>query len=298
MFKIPMQFLILFIGVMVFVFYLFNQPPVFFNQPTLEQIAKTPQAAELVALEARFATAFEQQRAASTAYVAALDSPAEPAALATLESAAQVTRGLRVEAKALVKRALPEAESKDADYVFISFVLAYLPSGLVGLLIAVILCAAMSSTASELSALGSTSMLDLYKRVRDRKGARPADPRHDLRLSRVFTILWGLIAVGFAAYASLVDNLIEAVNILGSIFYGTMLGLFVTAFFLKRITAGPVLIGAIVAQTVVATLFFMSDLGFLWFNVIGCGLVMVVSSLAQLFVRGPGPGGRKAANAG
>jgi Na+/proline symporter len=144
-------------------------------------------------------------------------------------------------------------------------------------LIAVILCAAMSSTASELAALGATSTVDLYKRVFDRPGAEG----RDLVVSKLFTVLWGAIAVCFAAFASLVDNLIEAVNILGSIFYGTILGIFVVAFFLPRVTATPVLVGALVAQTVVAVLFVASDLGFLWYNVIGCGIVAAVSLVLE-----------------
>jgi SSS family transporter len=285
MFKIPMQLLILFIGVMVFVFFLFTKPPIFFNQPTLERLAATKAAPALLELERRHDAAFEAQRQASTAFVTALDTPDEAAARATLREAAAEIRAVRVEARALIKAHLPDAETKDADYVFISFVLRYIPAGLVGLLIAVILCASMSSTASELTALGSTSMIDLYKRLRTGKAAVNLTGAGDLRLSKLFTAVWGLVAVGFATYASLVDNLIEAVNILGSIFYGTILGLFVTAFFVKRVTSTPVLIGALVAQTTVATLFFTSNLGFLWFNVIGCGLVVGVSLIAEL-VRG------------
>ena len=153
-----------------------------------------------------------------------------------------------------------------------------MPSGLVGLLIAVILCAAMGATASELTALGSTTTVDLYKRL---QGAH-ASPRHDLFVSKLFTVLWGLVAVGFATFAALLDNLIQAVNILGSIFYGTILGLFVVGFFLRRVTATPVLLAALVAQAVVIWLFFASDLGFLWYNVVGCSIVVVLSLLIEV----------------
>jgi Na+/proline symporter len=159
-------------------------------------------------------------------------------------------------------------------------VLRYLPHGIVGLLIAVILCAAMSSVSSELAALGSTSVIDLWKRFGP-AAARAYSPRADLLVSKGFTVLWGLVAVSFATFASLLDNLIQAVNILGSIFYGTVLGLFVVAFFLKRITATPVLVGALVAQATVIALFFASDLGFLWYNVVGCGVVVLVSTVLQ-----------------
>jgi Na+/proline symporter len=232
-------------------------------------------------LQARYDEAFEAQRGAAGAYVAALRGEAgnEATAKAALRGAAAHADTLRDEAKALVAKALPNAETKDADYVFVSFVLRYIPSGLVGLLIAVILCAAMSSTASELSALGATSTVDLYKRV----VSGGATARHDLVASKLFTVLWGAVAVGFATFASLFDNLIEAVNILGSIFYGTVLGLFVVAFFVRRVTATPVLVGAFVAQTVVIGLFFASDLGFLWYNVVGCSIVVGVSLFLEMF---------------
>jgi Na+/proline symporter len=281
LFKIPMQFGILFIGVLVFVFYLFTPPPVFFNAPALERVARGPHAAELAALEERYEAAFAAQRGAAEAYVAALERGAgEEPAKAALRAAHGATQELREEARALVAKAVPRAETKDADYVFISFVLRYLPHGIVGLLIAVILCAAMSSVASELAALGSTSVIDLWKRFGP-LAARTGTPRADLLVSKGFTVLWGLVAVGFATFASLLDNLIQAVNILGSIFYGTVLGLFVVAFFFKRITATPVLVGALVAQATVIALFFASDLGFLWYNVVGCGVVVLVSAVLQ-----------------
>lgn len=286
LFKVPMQFGILFIGVMVFVFHLFTPAPLFFNGPALARAAQTRYAPELSALEARYQTAFAAQRTAANAYVDALaaggDSSPEQGALRT--TFAQ-TEALRQEAKTLVAKALPGTETKDADYIFISFVLRYLPSGVVGLLIAAILCAAMSSTSSELAALGSTSMIDLYKRIGSGARAVEITSQRDLRLSKLFTALWGLVAVGFATFASLLDNLIQAVNILGSIFYGTLLGLFVVAFFVKRVTSTPVLIAALIGQVTVIVLFFTSDLGFLWFNVVGCGIVVIVSWLLERFRR-------------
>jgi len=278
-FKVPMQFFILLIGVLVFVFYLFVQPPIFFNASALERVAATPQAAQLETLQARYDTAFAAQRAAADAYVDALDAAEDQrhAARSALRTAAAQTRALRDEAKQLVGAALPGAETRDADYVFLSFVLAFVPTGLVGLLVAVILCAAMSSTASELSALGATSTVDLYKRI---AGDRIA-ARHDLIVAKLFTVLWGALAIGFAMFASLFDNLIEAVNILGSLFYGTVLGLFVTAFFVKSVTAAPVLLGALVAQSVVIMLFFTSELGFLWYNVVACTIVVGVAWTVQ-----------------
>ena len=296
LFKIPMQFGILFVGILVFVFYVFTRPPMFFNEPALQRVAATAQAGELEALQGRWEAAFEARRAAALAHVAASGQGGEAGEAAADAAAAELRArhadmsALRQEAKALVQRATPGAETKDADYIFITFVLKYLPSGVVGLLIAVILCAAMSSTSSELAALGSTTTVDLYKRLLRREKplpegeATPADPaaqRRELRMSKLFTILWGLVAVGFASFASLLDNLIQAVNILGSIFYGTVLGLFVVGFFVKRVGAGPVLVAALVAQALVIALFKLTDLGFLWYNVIGCGTVVALSLVLE-----------------
>jgi Na+/proline symporter len=282
MFKVPMQFVILFTGVLVFVFYQFTQPPIFFNAPALARVERGAHASELRALQDRYEGAFEAQRRAATDYVAALGAgeDVERVARAALRAAAAETDALRTEAKALVARALPNAETKDADYVFLTFVLRYVPAGFVGLLIAVILCAAMSSTASELAALGATSTVDLYKRLFRRGGSAG----HDLLVSKLFTVFWGLVAVSFASFASLLDNLIQAVNILGSIFYGTILGLFAVAFFVRRVTATPVLLAALVAQAVVIALFFLSDLGFLWYNVVGSAIVVGLSLLIELAV--------------
>ncbi|HEU4420878.1 MAG TPA: sodium:solute symporter [Planctomycetota bacterium] len=277
MFKVPMQFVILFIGVMVFVFYLFVRPPVFFNTAAWDSVAATSYAAEHTAIERRFDDAFEAQRTAAEAFVAAAPEGREAARTELREAAGQTSK-IRAEAKALVKRALPDAETQDADYVFLSFVLRYVPSGLVGLLIAVILCASMSSTSSELAALGSTTTVDFFRRLRPRESTE----HQDLVASKFFTAAWGVAAVSFASFASMIDNLIEAVNILGSVFYGTVLGLFIVGFFLRRITAAPVLIAAVVAQATVVTLFFTSSIGFLWYNVIGCGIVVVLSSVIQL----------------
>jgi Na+/phosphate symporter len=147
----------------------------------------------------------------------------------------------------------------------------------------------MSSTSSELAALGSTSLLDLYKRLGSRTKTVSLDSARDLTLSKWFTALWGLIAIGFASFASLIDNLIQAVNIVGSLFYGTLLGLFVAGFFFKRLTATPVLLGACIAEATVLALYFATELGFLWFNLIGCVIVVLVASLLQPFVSAPPP---------
>jgi SSS family solute:Na+ symporter len=279
-FKVPMQFLVLFTGVMVFVFYVFTRPPMHFDGTTLGEAAAR-NGAEVAALDARHDQAFEQRRTAALGYLAARGTPEEDAARAALVAAAARLDKVHDDTKALIHQALPSAETRDNDYVFLSFVLRYLPVGLVGLLIAVILCAAMSAVASGLIALGASTTVDFYLRIRQALGRPAASAKHDLRISQLATVIWAAIAIGFASVASLFANLIEAVNILGSIFYGTVLGLFVVAFFLRRVSATPVLIGAIVAQALVVILFFTSELGFLWYNVIGCGALVIVALLVQ-----------------
>lgn len=282
--KIPMQLLILFIGILVFVFFLFERPPVFFNEPTVQQVYQSEYAQEFRALEARWEDAFEARKVSAQALAQAHQSEAGvEAAQAAFQERHEAMQTLRAEAKVLIKKAVPSAELKDSDYIFVSFVLKYLPTGLIGLLLAVILSAAMSSTASELNALGGTSVIDLYQRL-----FKPeASDAHILRVSKLFTVFWGLLAVAFATFAALLDNLIQAVNILGSIFYGVILGIFLVAFFLKKVRALPTLFGAILGQIGVIVLFFLSDVGFLWFNVVGCVLVVGLSWFFNLFFKSP-----------
>jgi Na+/proline symporter len=283
-FKIPMQFLILFTGVMVFVFYIFVRPPVHFDAPTLAQVQKA-RPVEVSALDARYDTALAQQRAAALSFLDARGTATEQTARQELQRAAAAVNDVRRDTKALIRETLPKAETRDTDHVFLSFVLGQLPIGIIGLLIAVILCAAMSSVASELIALGTTTTIDFYLRVRKARGRPATSAASDLRISKLMTIVWGGLAILFASTAQLFDNLIEAVNILGSIFYGTILGLFLVAFFVKRVTATPALVGGLVAQTLIVVLFFVSDLGFLWFNVIGCVTVVLVAGVLQALQR-------------
>ena len=278
--KIPMQFVILLIGILVFAYYQFTTPPVFFNEPTRQAVLETPYAGAFSEIEDRWERAYAVRTDAANRLVQALDADDEAAiasAKADLQRAAKTTDGIRAEAKATIKRALPDAELKDSDYIFITFVTQHLPIGLVGLLIAVILSAAMSSTASELNALGSTTTMDLYKRA-----LRPEESDgHYLVASKLFTVGWGLVAVAFATFASLLDNLIQAVNILGSLFYGSILGIFLVAFFVKHVRGTPVFVAALLSEAMVIALFFSTDIGFLWFNVIGCMGVMLMAPLLQ-----------------
>ncbi|WP_299702495.1 sodium:solute symporter [uncultured Pontibacter sp.] len=281
--KIPMQFIILFIGVMVFVFYQFNQPPLFFNEAAKDKVYATEFAPEMEALEEQHTALFNQKQEAVHGLVAALrtdDGNAIAAAQAEVQGITDASKAVRTEVKSLIAKATPEAETKDTDYVFISFVMKYLPAGLVGLLLAVIFSAAMSSTASELNALASTTVVDIYKRsVKQDK-----DNFHYLRASRIFTAAWGTLAIIFATYASLLDNLIQAVNIIGSIFYGTILGIFLVAFYVKYIKGHAVFIAALMAEAVVLYCHFYTDIAFLWFNVIGCVAVLVFGAILQFFI--------------
>ena len=279
LFKIPMQFLILFIGVMVFVFYVFNTTPAYFDRPAMAQAA-AQHGAEITALTARHDQAFIVRRDAAVGFLAARDTPGQDTARDALRAASAHYDGVHKDTKQVIDQAIAR-KTNDNDYVFLSFVLAHLPVGLVGLLIAVILCAAMSAVASGLISLGVTTTVDFYLRGRQALGRPPGPPAHDLRVSQLATIAWGVIAIGFASAASLFANLIEAVNILGSIFYGPILGLFVVALFVRWVTSTPVLIGAIVAQVLVVILFVASTLSYLWYNVIGCVAVVVVSLLVQ-----------------
>ncbi len=281
--KIPMQAAILLVGVLVFVFYLFEPPPLHFNQALLRQAEATAAAPELAGLQQRW----QDQRALLRHDAQAVVAAAQGGTLAELQAAQrqlladqQLAEQTRRTAKLVIAKALPGRETKDSDYIFLSFVQRWLPPGLVGLLVAVILFAAMSSIAGELSALGTTTTLDLWKRLRRQE----PDQRQLLFASRAFTVLWGGVAVAFASVASLLDNLIQAVNILGSLFYGTVLGLFLAAFFVARISGKAVVPAALTAQVTVIALYLTTDIGFLWYNLIGCALVLALALLLTLAI--------------
>jgi SSS family solute:Na+ symporter len=279
--KVPMQFLILLVGVMVFVFYLFNPPPLFFNEAELARVARAGHAGEVATLQVQHRAAAEARRAQVERLSAALrdgDPAAIAAARAGVQAAAARFDGVQARTRALITASVPRPEPNDADYVFLSFVLANLPRGIVGLLLAVILCAAMSSTASELTALGGCTVVDFYRR-----SLRPNAPdAHYVRVARLATGAWGVLAVAFAAFAALLDNLIQAVNILGSLFYGTILGVFLMAFFSRRARGTAVFTAALLAEALVVAVWLTTRIGFLWFNVIGCAAVLVLSQALSL----------------
>ncbi len=281
--KVPMQFFILFVGVMVFVFYQFEKPPVFFKQAAMESAYRTPAGAELQALDDNYSEVFGEKKAGIQTLVEAIRRGDEAAIeIASRELNVIDAKGgeIRREVKALLVEADPELETKDSDYVFLTFILNYMPHGIIGLLLAVIFCAAMSSTASELNALASTSTVDFYKRIFHKGGSE----RHYVLVSKILTGFWGAVAIFFAMTAYLVENLIEAVNILGSIFYGTILGIFLVAFFVRFIKGNAVFFAALISETIVLVLFFNTDIGYLWYNVIGLAGVATFGLLLQLLL--------------
>ena len=287
--KVPMQFFILFVGVMVFMFYQFEEPPMLFKQSAVRTVQESPRAAEMRDLEARYSAAFREKRDGVSALAKALesgDAGAVASARDRVKGLQAQAESIRTEAKKLVVAVDPNMEVKDSDYVFLTFILNHLPRGVIGLLIAVIFSAAMSSIASELNALGSTTSVDLYQRL-----IRPRESdRHYVIASRVLTALWGVVVIGFALFAYMVENLIEAVNILGSLFYGTILGIFLTAFLLKRVGGSAVFLGALMAEGTVIVLFCTTDIGYLWYNLIGCALVLLLSRVLQAVLPGGGGG--------
>ena len=281
--KIPMQAGILLLGVLVFVFYQFERPPVFFNQAAWQQQADRGAGAPLRTLEADFNAAHADKQRSLQAWLAARhagDTAAATAAQqATLAAQARSDRA-RTATKAALRAANPQAPVNDSDYVFITLILGYLPHGLIGLLVAAFFAATFSSKSGELNALGSTTVVDFYRHV----VRRDAPDAHYVRASKWFTALWGFVAIGFALFANLAENLIQATNIIGSLFYGVVLGLFLVAFFLKRVGGTAVFWAALLAQALVFVLYATLGISYLWYNFIGCAACLLLSVGLQLFL--------------
>ncbi len=282
-FKIPMQLFILLLGALVFVFYQFERPPVFFNQTAWHYAAEHGAGDKLRALEADFNAAHAVKQKHVQAWLAARHS-GDLAAAETERAAAlaanTLTEKARAETRAVLKAADPKAPTTDSDYVFITFILSYLPHGLIGLLIAVIFAATFASKAGELNALGSTTVVDFYKHVIK----TDATDKHYVVASKCFTALWGFLAIGFALSVTMAENLIQFTNIVGSIFYGGVLGMFLVAFFLKRIGGTAVFWAALISQTLVIVFYLTLSISYLWYNIIGCVLCIVLSAFIQLFI--------------
>ena len=288
--KVPMQFVILFIGAMVFVYYQYNQPPIFFNETVRQEVLATESGDQFRSYEDAYNDVFDQKRA----LVDELNNATRADDQMGAETVAHEINRLQAEgeeirekAKELIETALPDRESNDKDYVFMRFVMSTMPVGIVGLLFAVIFSAAMSSTSSELNALGSTTTIDFYKRRLKQDG----DDAHYLRSSKMFTLSWGIIAIIFASTLSLFENLIQAVNLIGSLFYPTVLGIFVVAFFFKSIKSNAVFIGAVISQLLIILIHYLNvegiagyfTMGFLWYNALGCILVVLISFVINIF---------------
>jgi Na+/proline symporter len=289
--KVPMQFLILFIGVMVFVFYQFYQPPIYFNTVATEKLENSEYQDDFFALEEKFTKGFEAKNQEIVSLLDAIKEGDEYQ-IEAIRKQIQVTEEnqelIRDEVKNLIVKNDALAETRDTDYVFMRFVMDYLPKGVIGILFAVIFSAAMSSTASELNALASTTTVDLYKRSIKKEESS----RHYMLSSQWFTALWGIFAILFATYATLFENLIQAVNLLGSLFYGTILGIFLVGFYMKWIKGNAVFIAALLTEVLILVIHWKNgsdllgipiNIGYLWYNAIGCLVVMALAAFLQLF---------------
>ncbi|WP_413670219.1 sodium:solute symporter [Mucilaginibacter sp. Mucisp86] len=274
--KIPMQFLILLIGILVFAFYQFNRPPMFFNQYEVKQIKNSNYAAQFNALDQQYTRAFEQKKIKANELIKAIDSKNQDRinhAQGQLKVVDNQAHTIRQNAIELMKMNNPKADDNDTNYVFLTFVTQYLPKGLIGLLMAIIFLASMGSTASALNSLASTSVVDIYKRIVNPN----ATDKNYLNASRLATVFWGVVCIGMALYAGRIGNLLEAVNQLGSYIYGTILGVFIVAFYLKKIKGTAVFIAAIITEALICLMGYYNVIAYLWLNAIGALLLIVIA---------------------
>lgn len=276
--KVPMQFFILLVGVMVFVFFQFNSAPIHFNPNGVKAVESSAYATQYKVLEEQLENIAQDKRDFTLQYAHQLNQNFENKVLQQKITALGLKeKDLRDQAKTLISKADSNIETNDKDYVFIHYVLNFLPVGFVGLLLAVIFSAAMSSTASALNALASTTTIDIYRRnLKTQKS-----DIHLVKATKWFTVFWGVIAIAFACYATLFENLIQFVNILGSVFYGTILGIFLVGFYFKFIKGQALFLGAIISQASIFYIFYLDIIGYLWLNVIGAGLTIIISALLQ-----------------
>jgi len=293
-FKVPMQFMILFVGLMVFMFYQFEKPPIHFNPSNVDRISASTTYQELYdGYQADFDEIYTEKQTAIRDMLSAIEINND-AQVSTIQSQLinldTRDKAIRSQVDDLLSRieqedqSISKIDTDDGDYVFITFVMQHLPIGLIGLLLAVIFSAAMSSTASELNALASCTTVDFYQRS---LGDSRTDS-HYLNATKLFTLLWGGAALLFAGFASLFENLIEFVNIIGSLFYGTILGIFIIAFFFKRIQSNATLIAAVIGEILVLAIFVLDykgvvDIAYLWLNLIGCVIVIWAAWILSFF---------------
>jgi SSS family transporter len=283
--KVPMQFIILFIGAMVFVFYQFITPPLFFNPVEEENVKTSIHSEEYIELENAYEQINEEKQEKIREMLTAIDNGSEPEIdekTKELISKHEEANVLRDEAIGLIKEANPDADTNDTNFIFITFITSFLPVGLIGLVLAAILSASMSSTSAELNALASTTVIDIYKRMVKKNET----DQHYLKISKLSTILLGFYAILFALFASELGSLVEAVNILGSLVYGTILGIFLVAFYFKKISGNATFYAALIAEVAVLYCYLFTEIPFLWYNVIGCLLVIIVALILNRLLPG------------
>lgn len=282
--KIPMQFLILLIGVLVFTFYQYNRPPIFFNSFELNKLEKSSYNPQLNTLKVQYEKVFKEKQLVVNQMNKALDGEDQNAVdrqRVLLQQADAQTKEIRKQVTDLMIKNDKGAEINDNNYIFLSFVTRYLPQGLIGLLIAIIFLASMGSTASALNSLASTSVIDIYKRLINKEAT---DEKY-LKASRWSTVIWGVVCIAMALYASRIGNLLEAVNILGSYIYGTILGVFLVAFYLKHINGKAVFYAAILTEVIVCICGYYKVVAYLWLNLIGCVLVVLIALVVQAVLK-------------
>jgi hypothetical protein len=280
MIKVPMQFFILLIGAMVFVFYQFVTPPLYFNPVEAGNISNSQYADEYKELENEYHEIHSNKREAINRLIESVNSNDDGGITLNnykINEENRQAEHVREQAIGLIRKNNPSSDGNDTNFIFLSFVLGFLPTGLIGLVLAAILSASMSSTSAELNALASTSVIDIYKRMINKKGSE----KHYLLVSKLSTIFWGGFAIFFALFANSLGSLIEAVNILGSLFYGTILGIFLVAFYIKKVGGNSVFLAAIIAEFAVLGFFAFTDIPYLWFNFIGCVLVVVLAYIFE-----------------
>jgi Na+/proline symporter len=283
--KIPMQFIILFIGAMVFVFYQFITPPIFFNPVEEANVKKSIFADQYKILEIKYDEIHKRKQTQIRDLLKTIHQNNKTIISEQKRELKRINdqaKEIRKEGITLIEQANPSSDTNDTNYIFLNFVISFLPVGLIGLVLAAILSASMSSTSAELNALASTTVIDLYKRI----FKKTASEKHYLLISKLATVFWGIYAIGFALFANKLGSLVEAVNILGSLFYGTILGIFLVAFYIKWVKGTPTFIAAILAEIVVIFCFFFTEMPFLWFNFIGCVLVIIMAIFINpIFIR-------------
>jgi len=281
--KVPMQFFILLIGVMVFVVYQFERPPVFFNPVVVEKIRSGPHADAFAEAERKYAAAHEAQQSSYREFLAARkegNAGREEEVRGAIAEQTEMKASARESARVAIVADDPTVDPNDTNYIFLTYVLTYLPAGFVGLVFACVFAASMSSSSGELSSLATCSVVDVYKRLIRRE----ANDRHILLVSRIAMAGWGVYAIVFSQYAARLGSLIEAVNIIGSLFYGSMLGIFVVAFFMRSVGGTAVFWSVFAGEAAVFACFLWTDISWLWYNVVGCIVVIASSFVFEIVV--------------